>query len=184
MSIVASVVRLLCIYATVVLLGFAIYVASFHLPLGATILFYRGLLLAALTGCLTLAGLFLMSRWMRLDLATALGATFTSVAFNICFLVLFPVTIDRSISVFLLSRIAAQDGMTTDQLTARFADEYLYRMKQIPRRVDEQTKSGNIAVTPDGRITLTPQGRRFVHLAQSASGWFGTDPRFTHPTTR
>jgi hypothetical protein len=110
--------------------------------------------------------------------ATIIGAVFTSLALNVCFLVLFPVTIDRSISVFLLARIEAGQPLTAAQLQQGFADEYIVEMQQIPRRVREQAISGNIDVAADGAITLTPRGKRFNALARRASVWFGTDPRF------
>jgi hypothetical protein len=173
--------RIIGAYALITIVSFIIYILSFGLPIGSSILFYRGLLLAILTALLTLISMVVFRRALMLDLPTIVGATFTSLAFNVCFLVLFPVTFDRSISVFLLSRIGAQQGVTTDQLKQQFASEYLNRMNQIERRVSEQTTSGNIAVGPDGRIVLTPQGRRFVALAQTSSRWFMTDPRFVNP---
>jgi hypothetical protein len=143
------------------------------------VLFYRGLLLAVLVTAFTIGVLLAAAGRFNIPLATVIGAALTQLSFNVCFLVLFPVTIDRSISVFLLSRIEQQQQpLTTDDLKAIFQDEYVGSMQQIPRRVYEQQISGNIAVDHEGRIVLTPQGLRFNHLARIASRWFYTDPRF------
>lgn len=174
-------VRILLAYAIGGLAGFALYVALFALPLGGEILFYRGILLALIAAAAVSAAMISGRKWLRVDLATAIGVVLTGLAFNICFLVLFPVTIDRSISVFLLSRLAAEKRLTNQQLQDRFAREYLVEMRQIPRRVEEQRASGNVAVDESGAVQLTPRGTRFVELAKSASGWFHTDPRFVDP---
>jgi hypothetical protein len=177
MSLLRTVSRTAAIYLAATMLGFLFYVASFRLPFGGSILFYRGVLLAGITAMALLSALVILRNRVDIDVSTVMGATFTSFAFNVCFLVLFPVTIDRSISVFILSRIVAEDGMTTDEITRRFEDEYLHRMAQMDRRVDEQTISGNVRVRPNGQVVATDQGRKFVELAKSASGWFHTDRR-------
>ncbi|MBD3728900.1 MAG: hypothetical protein IE933_04270 [Sphingomonadales bacterium] len=173
--------KIIAAYAMVGIAGFAIYIASFRVPLGIDILFYRGLALAGLTAVLLAVAIFAARRWIRLDPATAIGAIFTATAFNICFLVLFPVTVDRSISVFLLARIEAEEPITTAQLQDRFTTEYLGQMEQIPRRVREQSQSGNLIEDANGRITLTKRGRAFNRFARLASDWFDTDRRFVTP---
>jgi hypothetical protein len=51
-------------------------------------------------------------------------------------------------------------------------------MGAIDRRIDEQRKSGNVAVAPDGKVRLTPQGERFMAFSRLVARLFGTDPRF------
>ena len=181
MSLPKTILRVAGTYAAAALLGFVVYVASFRLPFGGPILFYRGVLLAIIAAVVLLAGLALARPRLNIDVPTIMGATFTSFAFNVCFLVLFPVTIDRSISVFVLSRIAASKGMTTDEITDKFDNDYLHGMNQMQRRVDEQRISGNVSVGRDGRVALTQRGRDFVALSKAASRWFRTDPRFVDP---
>jgi hypothetical protein len=170
---------ILAIYAGVCALGLVLYVASFRLPLGGDILFYRGLLLAGLVAAVLAVCLVLAGRKLGLDPQTIIGAVFCSAALNVCFLVLFPITIDRSISVYLLARIEAEPGMTADELSERFEDGYLRRMRQIDRRVFEQQLSGNITVT-DGEIRMTRGGERFLAFARTMAVWFDTDRRFVN----
>lgn len=173
-----AVVAIFAVYLSVDVLGLVLYVLSFRLPLGSEILFYRGLLLAGLVAAALLGLLLQARRWHPLATATVMGAVFTSLALNVCFLVLLPVTVDRSISVFLLARIEFRQPLTAAELEQLFEDEYLGEMQQIPRRVREQAISGNIAVAADGSIRLTGRGRAFNALARRASAWFGTDSRF------
>lgn len=174
-------IRILLIYAVGAIAGLALYVALFALPVGGAILFYRGIVLALIAAVALAVALHAGRKWLRVDLATGIGVVLTGLAFNICFLVLFPVTIDRSISVFLLSRLAAEERMTARQLQDRFTGEYVIGMRQIPRRVEEQQASGNVIVDESGAIRLTARGARFVSLAKAASRWFRTDPRFIDP---
>jgi hypothetical protein len=173
--------RQLALLAGLTLLGFAIYVLLFWAGVGASIgiLFYRGILLAfVVAAVMGLIALLLLRRWN--DSSLAIAAAALSLSFNICFLVLLPVTVDRSVSVYLLSRIErGQDsGMTSAELQRAFIAGYVVRMGAIDRRLDEQRKSGNITISPDGKVRLTRQGERFMGLSRLVARLFGTDPRF------
>ena len=172
-----AILGILAAYAVACTRGLVLYVASFRLPVGGDILFYRGWLLAGLVAALLAIGMVLAGRRLKLDPQTIIGAVFCSAALNVCFLVLFPVTIDRSISVYLLARVEAQPGMTTEQLSEQFQDGYVRRMRQIDRRVVEQERSGNITVN-DGEIRVTDAGKRFLGFARTMAVWFDTDRRF------
>jgi hypothetical protein len=174
------------IYSGALVSGFAIYVALFRSPLFAdiSILFYRGTFLA-LTAALLVAILFFFTakRVSSIDLSSAVGAVMLSLSFNICFLVLFPVTIDRSVTVFLLSRIDASGHPVSErELQQIFESEYLGQMQQIHRRVKEQRLSGNIEVS-QGKIALTSNGKRFLSVSRTIGSWFGTDSRFVNDGT-
>lgn len=162
--------------------GFLVFLGLTNTPLlaGVSILFYRGVLLCAVGAILLAALLALVGRWKPIALETIVAAAALSFAFNLSFLVIFPVTIDRSISVFLLAEIETHDGLNAPRLEQLFVDRYVRGMAQIDRRVAEQALSGNIAVE-NGHIRLTPRGRRFLALSRAIGKAFATDPRFVHP---
>lgn len=169
------------VYAVALITGFLLFLALAASPLlsGMPILFYRGSALASVTAPLLGLVLALAGRHVRsLDLSTIVGAVALSLAFNISFLIVFPVTFDRSITMFLLARIERQDGQLDAQgLEQVYVREYLGAMRQIDRRIEEQSLSGNIHVA-QGRIHITPQGRRLLTSGRTIGGWFGVDPRF------
>lgn len=167
---------ILSTYVAVGALGLVLYVLSFQVPFGGEILFYRGLVLAGMVAVIIMSALVLVAKRFRLAPATIIGAVFSSLALNVCFLVVLPVTVDRSISVFLLSRIEGEQPIKTLVLQQAFIADYVVDMEQIERRVREQELSGNIIVTENG-IILTERGRRFNALARNASVWFSTDRR-------
>jgi hypothetical protein len=173
-----TVLRQILLLGILTVVGFALYVLLFWAGVGAsmTILFYRGVLLAIAAA----VGTGLIALWPARrtgDSSLPVAAAALSLSFNICFLVLLPVTVDRSVSVYLLSTIE-QRQMTPAELQRTFIDGYVVQMGAIDRRIDEQRKSGNVAVSPDGKVRLTRQGERFMAFSRLVARMFGTDPRF------
>jgi hypothetical protein len=178
-----SVLRQLLRLAGLTLLGFTIYILLFSAGIAGSmsILFYRGLVLGSAAAALTgLVGLWLARR--SSDRSLPIAAAALSFSSNVCFLVLLPVTVDRSVSVYLLSTIEQQQqsGIDADGLQRAFIDGYVIKMGAVGRRIDEQRKSGNIDVDAQGRVRLTRQGERFLELSRTVARLFGTDPRFVN----
>ncbi|MDH2311074.1 hypothetical protein [Methylobacterium brachiatum] len=171
------------LHAGALLIGLACFVLLFQTDLwsGVTILFYRGLILLIvaflLTGAVTvlLAGL---GRAWGLRRRDALGACVLSLALNLSVFVIFPVTVDRSISVFLLGQMAArpEERFSAERARAVFESVYLGEFHQIERRLAEQTASGNVAPAGDGYV-ITPQGRAFMKFSGLVARLFRTDKR-------
>lgn len=176
-----SAIRQILLLILLTLVGFAIFVLLFWAKVGSsiTILFYRGVALAIAAALVT--GLLAVwpARRSR-DALLPVSAAAVSLSFNICFLVLLPVTVDRSVTVYLLSRLEQQQqsGMNAAQLQQAFIDGYVVRLGAVDRRIDEQRKSGNVVVAPDGKVRLTGQGERFMEFSRVVERLFGTDPRF------
>ena len=173
--------RQLLLLAGLTLFGFAAYVLLFWAGAGApiAILFYRGVVLAI--GAAILTGLLALWFARRFnDSSLPIAAASLSLSFNVCFLVLLPVTVDRSVTVYLLSTIAQQQGrgLDTGELQRAFIDGYVVQLGAVDRRIDEQRRSGNVTVSPDGKVHLTEQGRRFMTLSRLIARLFGTDRRF------
>ncbi len=177
--------RLLFLLTLGIPLGFCLYLAVTWSPLvrNVDILFYRGLLLCGVSAVL-LALLLIAARWRwkSLEPAWIVATVSMSLSFNLMFLIVLPVTIDRSISVFLLAEINARGASPPDttQLEQAFVQHYVHDMRQIDRRVREQVQSGNVTVY-DGAIRLTPRGQHFLAFARILARLFRTDPRFVQP---
>jgi hypothetical protein len=173
--------RQLLLLGALTLFGFGIYLLLFWAGIGSSIsiLFYRGVALALVAGIVTGLAAAWLARGSE-DRSSPVAAAALSLSFNICFLVLLPVTVDRSVSVYLLSTIEQHQkgGITPSALEHAFIDGYVVRMGAIDRRVDEQRRSGNITVAPDGKVKLTPQGQRFMDFSRLVARLFRTDPRF------
>ncbi len=171
------------LHAGALVIGFGLFVLLFQTDLwsGVTILFYRGLLLLAVAFLLTLAAtgaLAGLGRAWGLRRRDALGACVLSLSLNLSGFVILPVTVDRSVSVFLLGQMAAHPDERFDADRARrvFEAVYLGTFRQMERRLAEQTASGNVTPTADGYV-ITPQGRAFIRFAGVIAGLFRTDTR-------
>ena len=93
-------------------------------------------------------------------------------------LVIAPVTVDRSVSVFILGHMAAHEGrtFTAEQIETALHEVYFGDLRQVDRRMHEQLTSGNIAQTRDGYV-ISAQGLAFVKWARRIGALFDVDPR-------
>jgi len=146
-----------------------------------TILFYSGLRSLAVIGAVMVsAGCLFVSTWRRaswpLCSGCVIAAGIVSTALTLSFFVLVPVTLDRSISTFLLSRLEAADptvGLTVSELTRSFEAEYLARHAAIRRRVDEQLAGGTVQPVGGDAFALSPLGQRALRWARGVAAAYG-----------
>ncbi len=150
--------------------------------LGVEIMFYRGVIALAFV-FVALLVLF----WFALRRAPAalglsdrdsIGGALVATSLLLAAFVLGPITVDRSISVFMLTKFEQTGApMTRDAARDAFVGAYVDDWRQIDRRLHEQEVSGNLVQTPAG-WELTAQGRAFLRVARVMSAAFGGDPRF------
>jgi hypothetical protein len=168
------------IMAMVPLLGLLGLLALIRTPLLADvdILFYRGTLLCILISAGIVALGLATRRCTALGVESIIAAAALSLSVNLCFLIVIPVTIDRSVSIFLLASIEKNDGeLTADDLQTLFVTGYVHDLRQVDRRIREQIRSGNIRIE-NGKIVMTPSGRAFVRFSRTVADALHIDPQF------
>jgi hypothetical protein len=168
-------------FAVAALAGLAILILLFKAGVAGAfdILFYRGVMLCGIAFVLTTALLACLGHATgRASLRDAVAAGFLSLGLNLSVLVIAPVTVDRSLSVFILGYMAAHDGETfrTAEIEAAMRDVYVSELRQIERRMQEQQRSGNVIRSNDA-YTISPQGLAFVTWARRIGWLFDVDPR-------
>lgn len=176
---------LVAFHAAAILLCLVLFLSASAAGLfgGISILFYRGIaVLIAIAPVMVVVLVGLLRLPWTLGLLTArdaAAATLVAVSLNLTFFVVGPVTVDRSVSVFMLSRLAdAQSPLTAEDLRQAFAERYVGEWDQVGRRIQEQIASGNVEPASEGHYRLTAQGESFMRTAQFISRVFGGDPRF------
>lgn len=93
---------------------------------------------------------------------------------NLAYFALIPTIVDRSISVFVMNELA--DGpKTLEQLEKAFVDDFVYGGRAVPKRISEQSLSGNIIQLDDGRYQLTGSGHSTVDLFRFLGKLYNTD---------
>ena len=184
----AILVSLAALYIATLVIGFLVFVALFKAGVlsGITVLFFRGLILSALAFLSTFGlAVAALSRWKSSGLGgrDAFSAAILSLSFNICFLVVVPVTVDRSISIFVLGEMnATPDHLySADEMSRLFATVYVGDYHQIERRLNEQAITGNVEAVGD-RYRISAQGRLTIATARLVVGLFGGDARLASPT--
>ncbi len=146
------------------------------------ILMYRGLALATVAAALQLfilAQFWRGNRYFAASTApTIIAATALAFGFNVSFLVIVPVTVDRSVTVFLLGQLASSEkGMSAQELRQALVTQYVDQYNAVDRRMREQSLSGNVTAE-SGVYKLTPQGSLFVDFSRFVGAIFGADLRY------
>lgn len=91
------------------------------------------------------------------------------------------VSLDRSLSVFLLSYMSDnEDGYTEEELDEVFQDVFIEQYGMLDRRFWEQIESGNI-IEKDGKFKLTSRGEFFVDMFKLFGKIYDVDDRFINP---
>lgn len=183
-SMLLKIAVLLAFHVAATLIGACLFVILLRCGAFAAIdvLFYRGVAVLVVSGSLLIAILWILVRrlpeGLGLSARDAVGAAAMSFSLLLAAFVLGPVTVDRSVSIFILSQFD-RAGVPLTQQAARnaFITNYVDDWDQIGRRLREQEISGNHERTPQG-WQLTSQGRVLMEAARAMSHLFGGDPRF------
>ncbi len=143
--------------------------------LSSLVLFYRGILLIAVTTViLGVTTLLLRYRWRSfLTGRDIVLAVVTFFCVSLLLFTLLPVTIDRSISVFILDYMAEHphEVMTEQKMEALFVDQYVNENRAMNKRFEEQIASGNIRPVEGGYL-ISDRGRVAVRLFDAVTRFF------------
>jgi hypothetical protein len=184
----ADLARGLGLFAGAAIIGFALFAILLRAGLlgGIEILFYRGIGVALIASALVMGGVILLAlRWPQwASVRDGLAAAALVCGLNVSVLTVVPVTIDRSISIFLLGYMDENPdrAFSADQLDRTFRQIYLSDLAQIERRMFEQLATGHVVRTAAG-WRITDQGRAFVRTAKRLGAVFAVDTRLLSPST-
>lgn len=167
----------------VAVVGLILYPLSFVLMRrgAGDVLFYRGVIHALALACFQLAlGFFVFNRGRFAKVVPSQGVrqlcamTVASLvlSFNLTFLIVFPVTFDRSVTTYLLDELEDRGPLSVDQLEYLFMTDYVLGGGAIERRMQEQELSGNV-YRKDGTVALTKQGDLFMAFSRFVRDLFG-----------
>lgn len=188
---ITNILRTASVYIAIFIVFTLIYILLFSTPLlEGMILFYRGFALAIISGLICVAVLLVAKIVMYrtadffhlLSFERILVSSVVAASINFCFFVIVPVTLDRSVTTFLLSRMAGSacsvNGCSAEMLKQILIDEYVTEFDAIGRRMNEQIASGNIKRLYDGSYTLTDQGERFLNFARGVSSIYNVQQTY------
>ncbi|MBQ2204613.1 MAG: hypothetical protein II411_01805 [Lachnospiraceae bacterium] len=100
------------------------------------------------------------------------------------FFILVPVTVERSVSVYMLSYADESDtNFTKSDIENSFIDIYLKDFGAFDKRFDEQIETGTIEKVNDNEYRLNDRGRFIVRLFRFIANVFNTDKKLVNPIT-
>ena len=177
--------RVVGLYVASLVGGTGFWVLLFHTPiLAASVFFYRGLILLALTAVIVSVVL----AWVRrasfralIGVRDILLIVTLLASVNIVFFTHVPVTADRSISIFMLAYMNRAEGpLTRKQISDNVVEEYVLERRAVDKRLEEQLVTGTLLETPEGYV-ISKQGRTLIAFYELIARLFNIAPENLAP---
>lgn len=165
------------------LLASVVYMISFHCSfLSFTgIYFYDGILRLLIVTVLAAAVEIFMKSHLKFDNKDICLSLSTFLFLNMLWMSLCVVSLDRSLSVFLLCTMEKyEEGISRETADDIFQEVFVEEYEILDRRFDEQSKSGNITYE-NGNYVLTSRGKTFVWIFKTVGKLYHVDDRFVNP---
>ena len=181
-----SVIKLILIYIVIYLVCSAIFVGLFHTTLlkNMNVLMYRGIAFIILTGIVAAIVMGVIRKfWKFVTVRDIIMMFVIFCCVNTVLFTLVPVTVERSVSVFMLSYMDENSDktFTQDSVGEIFTSKYVNDYGAFEKRFNEQVVTGTIKQNEDGTYSITDRGRFIVSIFRNLAEWFDTDRRLVYP---
>ena len=181
-----SVIALIGIYAVIYLVCSAMFIGLFHTEIlkNMEVLMYRGIAFIVITGIVAAIVMGIVRKfWGFITVRDIIMMFVIFCCVNTTLFVLVPVTVERSVSVFMLSYMEenSDQTFTQDSVGEVFTSKYVNDYGAFEKRFNEQVETGTIKQNPDGSYSITESGKFVVKAFRTVADWFGTDKRLVYP---
>ena len=181
-----DVIKLILIYAVIYVVCSLMFVALFHTGLlkGMNVLMYRGIAFIILTGTVSAIVMGVVRKfWKFVTIRDIIMMFVIFCCVNTVIFTLVPVTVERSVSVFMLSYMDENSDktFTQDSVGEIFTSKYVNDYGAFEKRFNEQVVTGTIKQNEDGTYSITERGRFIVSIFRNLAEWFDTDRRLVYP---
>ena len=181
-----SVIALIGIYAIIYLVCSAMFIGLFHTEIlkNMEVLMYRGIAFIVITGIVAAVVMGIVRKfWGFITVRDIIMMFVIFCCVNTTLFVLVPVTVERSVSVFMLSYMEenSDQTFTQDSVGEVFTSKYVNDYGAFEKRFNEQVETGTIKQNPDGSYSITESGKFVVKAFRTVADWFGTDKRLVYP---
>ena len=110
-------------------------------------------------------------KFYKKNFESIIAAIIVSTAINLSIFVVFPVTFERSVTIYLLNTLA-QNQLTKSQLQNKLINEYVIKNKTVDKRVIEQEIIHMIS-DDQNYLHLTKQGINFLKFSEIIKKIYG-----------
>jgi cation transport ATPase len=171
--------RLVVVYTVTFILFTAIFLLMFHVPVlqFQKIFFYKGLMFLAITTLICFIGIIFYAKKTSASIESLIAAMMISMAINLSIFIVFPVTVERSVTIFLLSTLEDANsnksckGLTHKQMEKALIDTFIVKNDAVSKRIKEQSVIKT--VEKNGRcLRLTNKGMQFLNFSRVLSSLY------------
>lgn len=178
-----------CIYAAAIIIATIVFILLFHTPIlrNLDVFFYRGCVFLVIASFFAAALVFLAKKVfekLKLDIKDTVVVFFLFFGITLGWYTLIPVTVERSISVFMLSYMDQNDtqGITSEEFADIFYEKYIQDFGAFDKRFREQLISGNMEESEyENGYVITDSGRIVVDLFRICANLFDTEKWLVYP---
>ena len=178
-------IRWIAVFCAIYLIGTICFVALFHTPImaGIEVLMYRGIVLLILSGFVVIGLLMLIRKFIYTKIngkdIAVMWIMFSCV--NMVLFTLIPVTVERSVSVFMLSYMAdhREYSFSQEEIENIFDEYYVEKYGAFKKRFYEQEVTGSIEERQDS-YAITERGEILVSIFRLVGKLFDTDERLLY----
>ena len=181
-----DILKLIGIYALIYLAYTVLFILLFHTGLlkSMQVLMYRGLAFIIITGILSAVTMGVFRKfWKKIEVRDIILMFFLFCCVNTVLFTMIPVTVERSVSVFMLSYMDENSDhtFTQQEIEEIFKEKYVVEYGAFEKRFEEQLVTGSIEQNEDGTYSITERGETIVKLFRTVAEWFDTDRRLVYP---
>lgn len=172
---------ILIIYLSIFISFSLIYLLLFRLSFFGLppVLFYRGVILLFLTTFIVLViSIIIYKYWLKSNLESITAAIIISFSIHLSLFVVFPVTFERSITMYFLSTLKnsisknACQGLTKSEFTDRLINNYVIKNDAVGKRIEEQ-KIIRMIMQNNQCWSLTNRAIKFLNFSQLIKKIYG-----------
>ncbi len=133
-------IGIFCLFTIIYILSFRINIFNIH------IFFYYGILKLLIISIVLIIFLKIYNNIRKIfDIKDIIIIVSLFILINLLFFCMVPVTLERSISIFMLNDMNNMQGMEKEKIEKEFIDKYVYAYKAFDKRLDEQMATGTIS---------------------------------------
>jgi len=181
-----NVFGLIGIYILIYVVCSVMFVGLFHTGLlkNMEVLMYRGIVFIVITGVIAAIVMGVIRKfWGFITVRDIIMVFVIFCCVNTVLFTLIPVTVERSVSVFMLSYMEenSDQTFTQDSVGDVFTEKYVTDYGAFEKRFVEQVATGTIEENADGSYSITERGKFIVKMFRTVAEWFDTDRRLVYP---
>lgn len=152
-----------------------LYLFSFHtnIFISQSVLFYRGLMLLGLVSLFFIFIFFIFHKKVSFSLESLIAALILSISINLSIFIVFPVTFERSVTMYILNTLKKFEnnscgGLNKKELENLLVNEYVIKNKAVDKRINEQ-KVIDFIEEKNQCFGLTLKSKKFLKFSEIIS---------------